>query len=446
MRRKFLKYVIPSVMAMWIYSLYTLASGVYVAKGVNEIALAALNICMPYVNAIFAIAVLFAVGTSTIASINLGNKETKKASEVFTMNAVILIGISITATALLLLNLENIAYFLGATSKTIDYVKDYMKILSLFSVFAVLTYYFEVLVKTDGHPQLATLGVSISAVTNVFLVYMFVIKMNVGIKGAAFASGIAYVASTIFYVVHFIKGDSKLKFVPFKFDFTVVKRTVPLGISDFVTEFSAGFIIFMFNRTILRNIGEIGIITYTVIVYINSFVTMTMAGISQGTQPLVSYYYGRDDKITYSYFLKSAVKTVALVSLAIYAASSIFAEQITEIFISVDKVQLFDYSVKALRMYVPAYLLIGFNIIFVGFYSAIEKPIYSMAISAGRGFVIITASLAVMAATVGANGIWMASFVTEGICLIMATIIFIKFYYEDIITGIFEKDPLSDYD
>ena len=83
MRRKFLKYVIPSVMAMWIYSLYTLASGVYVAKGVNEIALAALNICMPYVNAIFAIAVLFAVGTSTIASINLGNKETKKANEVF---------------------------------------------------------------------------------------------------------------------------------------------------------------------------------------------------------------------------------------------------------------------------------------------------------------------------------------------------------------------------
>ncbi|MGB4438575.1 MAG: MATE family efflux transporter [Sedimentibacter sp.] len=446
MRRKFLKYVIPSVIAMWIYSLYTMANGIFVAKGVNEIALAALSICMPYVNATFAIAVLFAVGTSTIASINLGNKETKKANEVFSMNAIILLLIGITASSAVLLNLENIAYFLGATSKTIVYVKDYLGILSVFSVFAVLTYYFEVLVKTDGHPQLATLGVGISAVTNVFLVYLFVIKMNVGIKGAAYATGISYVASTIFYVVHFIKGGSTLKFVPFKFDFTVVKRTIPLGISDFVTEFSSGFITFMFNRTILKNIGEIGIITYTVIVYLNSFVTMTMSGISQGTQPLVSYYYGKDDKKTYSYFLKTAVKTVAAVSLVIYAATTIFAEQIAGIFISSGEVQIFDYSVKALRMYVPAYLLVGFNIVFVGFYASIEKPMYSMAISTGRGILVITASLTVMASAIGANGIWMASFVSEAICLIMATIIFVKFYYDDLFTGIFEKNPLSDYD
>ncbi|MFA9423113.1 MAG: MATE family efflux transporter [Sedimentibacter sp.] len=446
MRRKFLKYVIPSVMAMWIYSIYTMASGIYVAKGVNEIALAALSICMPYVNATFAIAVLFAVGTSTIASINLGNKETKKASEAFSMNTVVLIGISVTITVLILLNLENIAYFLGATSKTIVYVKDYLGILSLFSIFAILSYYFEVLVKTDGHPIFATIGVSISAITNVYLVYLFVIKMNTGIKGAAIATGIAYVASTIFYVGYFTIGNSTLKFVPFKFDFSIVKRTVPLGISDFLTEFSSGFIIFMFNKTILISIGEIGIITYTVIVYLNSFVTMTMAGISQGTQPLVSYYYGRDDKKTYSYFLKAAVKSVAVVSLIIYAASSIFAEQIAGIFISSDKVQLFDYSVRALRLYVPAYLLIGFNIVFVGFYSAIEKPMYAMAISAGRGFVVITTSIVVMTALAGSNGIWMSSFVSEGICLIMATLIFVKFYYDDLYIEIFEKKPLSDYD
>jgi len=110
MKRKFLKYVIPSVLAMWIYSLYTLINGIFVAKGVGEIALAAVNISMPYVNATFAVAILFAIGTSTIASINLGNKEVKEASQIFTMNMVLLISISLTITAAMFLNLENIGY------------------------------------------------------------------------------------------------------------------------------------------------------------------------------------------------------------------------------------------------------------------------------------------------------------------------------------------------
>ncbi|MEL7649813.1 MAG: MATE family efflux transporter [Sedimentibacter sp.] len=439
MKRKFLMYVIPSVSAMWIYSLYTMASGIFVAKGINEIALASLSISMPFINGVFALAILFAVGTSTIASINLGNKKTDKASEIFSMNSVILTVISITATAAVLINLDRISYFLGATDKTIVYVRDYLRLMSLYSVFAVLTYYFEVLVKTDGHPQLATIGVGISAVTNISLVYLFVIRMNLGIKGAALASGLSYGASTIFYLVHFIKGNSKLKFVSFKLDLSLIKRTLRLGLADFITEFSSGFITFMFNWTIIRNIGEIGVITYTVIVYLNSFVNMTMAGISQGAQPLASYYYGKDEKKSYSYIFKTSVKTVALVSLAVYAVCMIFAEKIAGIYIRSEETELLQYSVRALRTFAPTYLLAGFNIIFVGFYSAIEKPVYSMIISIGRGLVVMSASLMLMTELVGPNGIWMSSVVSEVVCLAGATLIFIKLHCDDMFSGIFER-------
>jgi len=194
MKKRFLKYVIPSVLAMWIYSIYTMVNGIFVAKGVGEIALAAVNISMPFANATFAVAILFAVGTSTIASIHLGNKEakeSKKASEVFTMNMVILISICITITVIVLLNLERIAYFLGATETTLGFVKQYLGIAALLSVFSMISYYFEVLVKTGGCPQLATIVVCITAVTNIFLDYVFVIKLDFGVKGAAFATGIA---------------------------------------------------------------------------------------------------------------------------------------------------------------------------------------------------------------------------------------------------------------
>ena len=435
MKKKFLKYVIPSVLAMWIYSIYTMINGIFVAKGVGEIALAAVNISMPFANATFAVAILFAVGTSTIASIHLGNKEaeeSKKASEVFTMNMVVLISICITITAIVLLNLESIAYFLGATETTIGFVKQYLGIAALLSVFSMISYYFEVLVKTGGNPQLATIVVCITAATNIFLDYVFVIKLGFGVKGAAFATGIAQMLACSIYVWHFIRRNSKVKFTKFKFDLATIKRTIPIGASDFVTEFSAGFIIFMFNRIILKNIGETGIITYTVIMYVNNIVLMTMSGISQGTQPLVSYYYGREDKKAYTFFLKSAVKTAAVLSLGIYVICMLFAVQINGIFISKNEIEIFNYSVKAFRMYVPAYLIVGFNIVLIGFYSSVEKPMYSMILSLGRGLVVIVASLLFMTTMLGANGIWLSSFVSEAICFIIGSIIFVKFFFNDL--------------
>ena len=54
LQRQFLKYIIPSILSMWIFSLYTMVDGIFVSRGVNESALAAVNLSMPYVDFIFA--------------------------------------------------------------------------------------------------------------------------------------------------------------------------------------------------------------------------------------------------------------------------------------------------------------------------------------------------------------------------------------------------------
>jgi len=440
LRRKFLRFVVPSVVSMWVYSLYTMVDGIFVAKGAGELALASVNISMPFINAFFSLSILFAVGTSTIAAISLGNNEEGEANKVFTMNMVLIVILGLALSLSVLLNLEKVAYFLGATNSTIVYVKEYLGIISAFVVFAMLSYYFEVLVKTDGHPKLATFGVCVSAITNIVLDYIFVIKWGYGVKGAAVATGIAQMFATLIYIFHFVKRSKRIKFVKFKFDGSLLRRAIPIGAADFITELSSGFIIFIFNRTILKYIGETGIITYTIIMYINSLVIMTMAGISQGTQPLVSFYHGRDDKAAYSYFLKKAFKTVGIVSLAISVSCALFAEQISGVFIRSHEAEILEYSVKAIRLYAPAFLILGFNIVFSGFYAAIEKPLYSMIISVGRGFVVITFSMYFMTRLFGENGIWLTSFASEAICLIIAAIIFTKFYYKDLFDDILEEE------
>ncbi len=86
LKKQFFKYLVPSVTAMWIFSLYTMIDGIFVSRGVGETALAAVNIAMPFVNFIFAISMLFSTGASTIISIYIGKNNIKKANEIFSVN------------------------------------------------------------------------------------------------------------------------------------------------------------------------------------------------------------------------------------------------------------------------------------------------------------------------------------------------------------------------
>ncbi|MDU6248471.1 MAG: MATE family efflux transporter, partial [Paeniclostridium sordellii] len=122
LKTQFKQYVIPSVASMWVFSLYSMVDGAFVSKGVGSEALAAVNISTPYINTLFALSVLLSTGASTIVSMTLGKGDNKKASEYFTLNTVLLAIISIFITVISLLNLENIAIFLGATESTLPLV------------------------------------------------------------------------------------------------------------------------------------------------------------------------------------------------------------------------------------------------------------------------------------------------------------------------------------
>ena len=136
----FIRFIIPSIVAQWVFALYTMVDGIFVARGVSEVALTAVNISMPYVMALFAISILFAVGTSTVVAIMLGEKNIKRANEVFTQNIVLLCILSIIVTVVVMLNLERFADFLGATAHNREYVLDYLGTLAPFSGLFILAY------------------------------------------------------------------------------------------------------------------------------------------------------------------------------------------------------------------------------------------------------------------------------------------------------------------
>lgn len=425
-RKKFIKYLLPSISAMWIFSLYTIVDGIFVSRGVGPTALAAINMSMPFISFIFAISLLLSTGASTLIAIYLGKNNIDKSNKIFTQHMVTIIIVSLSILIISILNLDKLILFLGATKATFPYIKDYMKIIVLFNGFFIISYSLEVIVKTDGFPHFAIIGVSISAIMNIVLDYIFVIRLGYGISGAAYATGISQLAGSIFYIVHFIKKNSRLNFVKFKFDFSIFKRILLTGFPDCITELSSGIVIFLFNHTILTYIGEHGVIAYSIVSYINILVLNTMIGITQGMQPLSSYYYGKDDKKLVLKLFKMSFKTITIVSLATFAFVMLFTESIVSIFIDNSNKELFYYSIKVFRVFSISFLFVGFNVNISGFFASIERPLRATIISLGRGLVIITGSLYFMTHIWGAKGIWFSTTVSEIICLILSFLILKK--------------------
>lgn len=427
LKSDFLKFIIPSIIAQWVFTLYTMIDGIFVAKGVSETALTAVNISFPFVAGLFSVSILFAVGTSTVVAILFGEKNEKRANEVFTQNIVMLTILSIAVTIVVLLGLEPFAKFLGATDSTLPYVKEYIGTIAPFAICFILSYSFEILLKTDGYPKLATIIVTVGAVANCILDYIFVMRFHWGVFGAAFATGVSQMIVIIFYLKHFLGKKGQLRFTKFRLDIPLIWRKFKNGLPSGVTEFSAGIIIFFFNQAILRYIGEEALVSYTIISYVNSIVIMSMAGVAQGSQPLISYYYGQKNEEKCRKLLRYGIVASMVISTVAFAVCIMGTEWIVALFVSPELTELRAYSIKVFRIFSISFLLAGFNVVVGGYFTAVENPTSAIVISLGRGFVTLLCSLFILTAVTGGAGIWWAPTLSEALCLLIMLALFRKY-------------------
>ncbi len=417
---QFLHFVAATVASLMVFSLYSIVDGLFVAKGVSEYAMAAVNLAVPFTNILFSIGIIFAVGSSTIIAIYLGQGQGKKANSLFSQNTVLLTAIGLTITVLVFVFLEPFAVLLGAEGVTYQYTIDYLRGLAPFAVCFIVSYNMEVLIKTDGFPRIAILTVITGCLTNCVLDYVAIFILDWGVWGAAFATGLSQLLTCVIYLRHFLKGHNTFHFVRFRMDWSIYKRLLPIGVADGVTELCNGVMIFLFNRVILRCLGDAGLVSYTIIAYVNTLITNTMLGISQGSQPLVSYHYGKEDAAGCRRLLRYGFTAVGVMTLTIFAAVMALAPQIAGIFLDAEKPWLVTDAADALRRYGLCYLLLGGNILMGGFLTAVERPRAAISISVGRGLAFQAGALLLLAFAVGGSAIWYAPVVSEALCAVMA--------------------------
>lgn len=429
--KTFFRFAIPSVASMLVYSLYTLLDGVFLAHAVGEYALAAINLVMPYINGVFALAVFLSMGTSTLVSMALGRGEREEADRIFTQNTYVLLALSLVLGILVELFTVPLARALGAGGSTLGYVVTYLRILAPFTFFFMVGYGFEVLTKAGGHPGVSLLGMLSCFVINIALHLVLVVWLGFGVAGGAVATVAAQGAGFTIFLVHFARKRSKLRFVRLKKPFLgVYRKIMALGFSEFAGEVSLALVVFLINRAAFRLLGENGVVSYAVLAYVNNIVLQVMAGMTQGMQPLVAFFHGTGEKRSCARFYGLALRTTAVIALVSFLACQLFAENITALFLERASA-MFGYTAGALRLFSLSFLLAGFNMASAGFFNAMGKPAGAFALSAGRGIVVVTASVYVMSALLGARGLWLATPVSEALVFALNIALVLRFFRRD---------------
>ncbi len=414
----FLKYTSLNILRQMAYSCYTLADTFFVSARLGTSGLAALNLAFPPFCVISGVGLMIGIGGSTCYAITKARGEDRNAGRVFT-NAVFLAVAFILVFVLAgIFAAGSIAEFLGADSTVFPMTKAYLQIILLCAPAFITNNLLQCFVRNDGNPTLSAAAMITGSASNVVLDYLFIFPCNMGIAGAALATGLAPLISLMVLSPYFILKKNTFHFVISAPDFKSMKKTLSSGVPPFLTETTSGVVMFLFNYIILRLAGNTGVAAFSIITVISLVVVAIYTGLSQGIQPVISRGYGAQNISEVKAVLKYAMAAMLILSAVIYSVLYFDTAPIVDIFNSDGNEKMRQLAEAGLRLYFTACPFIGFNVVLSTCLISTERPVPAQIFSLLRGFFVLVPAAFALEAVWNMTGVWCSYPLTE--CIVAA--------------------------
>lgn len=421
MTKKFLGYAIPSALAMFVSSLYTIIDGIFVGQGVGDNALAAVTIVMPLTIMLFGIATMFAVGGGALVSKNFGAEKDHEGINVFRQVFKFLLIISIAISLVLAIFASTIVSILGATESIKPLASEYLRYYALFCIPNLIGIALNSFVRNDNRPKLAMVSTISGAITNIVLDYVFIFPMAMGIKGAAIATGLGQLVTVSVVMPHFIMKRGKLTFGNVALDKNLIKEFVNVGLPSFFAEAAFSVIVFIQNIVVVNILGEAGLAAYSIINYITTNIYMVLLGLTFGAQPLISYNYGaKNVKNMLEVYRVSNIASI-IINIIFTAVCFVFGKNLIGIFTADSNILEIAYN--GLNITNLGFFIVGLNLTTTVYYQAVEVPKYSNLMCILRSVIFLPVSIFFLMKILGVNGVWLSLLVSELLSLITVNII-----------------------
>ncbi len=423
--KRLIRFTIPTIIMMIFTSIYGVVDGIFVSNCVGSEAFAAINLIMPALMILGSIGFMIGTGGSAIVSKTIGEGDTKKANEYFSMLIYLIIVIGIILTIVGILLVRPISILLGAKGNILEACVTYGRVLLIALTAFLLQNSFQSFLIVAEKPQLGLIISIISGVINMLLDFLLIYVFQLGVLGAALATAISQIIGVMVPFIYFVrKNSSKLRLTKTKFQLKPILKVCSNGSSEMVTNLSMSLVNMLYNLQLMKYAGSNGVVAYGIIMYVGFIFTGTYLGYSLGSAPIIGYHYGAGNKDELKNLLKKSLKLLLITSITLTAFAELLAKPLSRIFVNYDA-ELLAMTTNAIRLFAISYLISGLNIFASSFFTALNNGAVSATISFLRTFIFQIAMIYILPTFMGINGIWLAVVVAEMLALVVSILFFI---------------------
>ena len=423
-----MQYAVPAIIAMTASSLYNMVDSIFIGNGVGAMAISGLALTFPLMNLAAAFGSLVGVGAATLISVKLGQKDYDTAQRVLGNVLVLNILLGVGFTLVVLPFLDPILYFFGGSDQTVGYARDYMEIILLGNAVTHIYLGLNAVLRSAGHPQKAMYATIGTVVINTLLDPLFIYGFEWGIRGAAIATITAQVIALMWQfrlfsnkeeLLHFHKGIFRLKR-------KIVFDSLAIGLSPFLMNMAACFIVIVVNQGLKKYGGDLAIGAFGIVNRLVFIIVMIVMGFNQGMQPIAGYNYGARQYQRVNKVLKLTIIYATAVTTFGFLVGMLIPELTVSIF--TNDAELTALSARGLRITVIFFPIIGFQMVTSNFFQSIGMAGKAIFLSLSRQLLILFPCLLILPRFFGEWGVWYSMPVSDILAsLIAATMLVSQF-------------------
>jgi putative MATE family efflux protein len=413
---------IPAMVGMLVNALYNLVDTIFIGQWVGALAIGGLAIAFPLQMLTMALGMMLGVGAASVISRSLGagNREKARSAAGIALSLSIVLGLLLMAVGHLFIDPILVAF--GATDTLLPFAREYMFYILFGSAFTTTAMAGNNLIRSEGRATTAMVVMVIGTGMNIILDPVFILVLDMGIRGAAIATVISRFLSFAFVLLYFARGKSSLTLrwhhlVPTT---SVMREISVLGLAVFVRQFGMSFLMVLVNNSLKYYSGDIAIAAFGAIFRLLAFIVLPIFGLGQGFQPIAGYNYGAKN---FARVKEVLIRTMVISTILAAVAFGLIIGA-PRFFISLfsREAGLISVAVPALRTIVLILPLLGVQVVGSIYFLAVGKALPALLLGLSRQVLFLVPLVLILPLFLGEAGIWTAFPVADGISALVTAV------------------------
>lgn len=399
---------VPASIGILVMSIYFIVDTIFVGHFVGTLGIAAITVVLPITFLISSLGMSIGVGGASIISRALGAEDRPKAFHTFGNMISLTLILAVIAVLGGIFIGEPILKLFGGNGDILPYAKAYFNIILIGVPCLAFAMMGNNVMRAEGEAKMAMWTMLIPAISNIILDPIFIVWLDMGITGAAWATSISYFLSAGWTMWYFLSGRSELQidWAALRLKWGIIKEIFAIGGVTLARQGTISLLTIVLNNSLFQYGGEMSIAIYGIINRTAMFANFPVLGITQGFLPIAGFNYGANQYKRVKETIKTAIIAGTGIALILFALVIIFAQPIVSLF--TNDPELLTSAPPALRVTFYAVPLITVQLISSAYFQAIGKALPALLLTMTKqGFFLIPFVL-ILPLYFGLDGIWYA--------------------------------------